>query len=68
VRGTGPATRYCGVQALGAGANAVAVWALVGGEHAPRIAGELVAVPFASLMTFALCRRWVFGAGPEPAA
>ena len=63
VRGTRPAVRYAVVQALGAGLDALAVWALVTHEHAPRIAGELVALPVATALTFFCCRRWVFAAG-----
>jgi putative flippase GtrA len=63
VRGARPAVRYAAVQALGAGLNALAIWALVTHEHAPRIAGELVALPVATALTFLCCRRWVFGAG-----
>jgi putative flippase GtrA len=60
--GTGPAARYTAVQALGAGVNALAVAVLVGDEHLPRLAGELLALPCAAVLTFVLCRRWVFRA------
>jgi putative flippase GtrA len=60
VRGAGPAARYLAVQACGAGLDALTVWAVVSREHAPRIAGELVALPIATALTFFCSRRWVF--------
>lgn len=63
VRGARPAVRYAAVQGIGAGLDALAVWALVAHEHAPRIAGELAALPLATALTFFCCRRWVFAAG-----
>jgi putative flippase GtrA len=68
VRGARPAIRYVAVQAVGAGIDATAIWALVVDEHAPRIAGELVALPIATAVTFVCCRRWVFGADARRAA
>jgi putative flippase GtrA len=65
-RGASPALRYCGVQAVGAGVDAAAVWALVAQAHAPRLAGAAAALPLATALTFALCRQWVF-AGERPA-
>jgi len=60
VRGLRPAVRYAGVQALGAGLDALAVWALVARAGEPRLAGELVALPVATALTFYSSRRWVF--------
>jgi putative flippase GtrA len=59
VHGARPVARYGVVQALCAGVNAMVVWMMRGD---PKLAAELVALPLASLLGFALCRRWVFGA------
>jgi hypothetical protein len=32
-------------------------------QHLPRIAGELAVLPPVTLLTFVLCRGWVFAAG-----
>ncbi|MEA2296402.1 MAG: hypothetical protein QOE86_4041 [Solirubrobacteraceae bacterium] len=59
--------RYAAVQALGAAVDALALAVLVGDAHLPRLAGEVVALPPATVLTFVLCRRWVFPAR-EPVA
>ena len=58
--GAGPATRYVVVAALGAGLNAIGATIAVGHEHLPRLAGEVAILPAVTLVTFVLCRRWVF--------
>jgi putative flippase GtrA len=60
--GTGPATRYVAVAALGAGLDALATALAVGDDHLPRLAAELAILPAVTVVTFILCRRWVFAA------
>jgi putative flippase GtrA len=60
LRGVSPAARYVAVQALGAGVDALAVWLVVGHGHLPRVEGEIAILPAVTLLTFALCRAWVF--------
>jgi putative flippase GtrA len=60
VRGATPAARYAGVQAVAAAIDAGGVWLLAGGTS--RVVAELFAIPVASVVSFALCRRWVFAA------
>ena len=60
-RGVATAARYVSVQAAGAGVDALAVAALVGHQHLPRLEGEALALPAVTLLTFLLCRSWVFG-------
>jgi putative flippase GtrA len=59
-RGITPATRYVAVQALGAGLNALGIWLVVGHGDLPRFEGEIAILPAVTLLTFALCRGWVF--------
>jgi putative flippase GtrA len=59
-RGALPAARYAAVALAGSGVNAALVAIAVGGEHLPRIAGELAVLPPVTLLSFALCRGWVF--------
>ena len=59
-RGAVPAARYVAVQLMGSGLNAALVAIAVGHEHLPRLAGELVVLPPVTLLTFVLCRGWVF--------
>jgi putative flippase GtrA len=42
---------------------AALVSAAVSEQHLPRIAGELAVLPPLTLLTFVLCRGWVFAAG-----
>jgi putative flippase GtrA len=58
--GAGPAARYVVVAAFGAGLNAIGATIAVGHEHLPRLAGEVAILPAVTLVTFVLCRRWVF--------
>jgi putative flippase GtrA len=59
-RGALPAARYAVVALAGAGLSAALVAIAVGERHLPRIAGELAILPPVTLLTFALCRSWVF--------
>jgi putative flippase GtrA len=59
-RGAIPAARYAAVALVGSGLNAALLGLAVGDEHLPRIAGELATLPPVTLLTFALCRGWVF--------
>jgi putative flippase GtrA len=59
-RGLTPAARYVAVQALGAGLDALGVWLAVGDGHLHRLEGEIAILPAVTLLTFALCRGWVF--------
>jgi putative flippase GtrA len=60
LRGLTPAARYVAVQALGAGLDALGVWLVVGDGHLHRLEGQVVILPAVTLLTFALCRGWVF--------
>jgi putative flippase GtrA len=60
LRGVTPAARYVAVQALGAGLDALGIWLVVGHGDLPRFAGEIAILPPVTLLTFALCRGWVF--------
>jgi putative flippase GtrA len=51
---------YVAVQVMGSALNAALVAIAVGHEHLPRLAGELVVLPPVTLLTFVLCRGWVF--------
>ena len=59
-RGALPAARYAAVALAGSAVNAALVAIAVGHEHLPRLAGELVVLPPVTLLTFVLCRAWVF--------
>ena len=59
-RGALPAMRYAVVALAGAGLSAALLAIAVGEQHLPRIAGELAILPPVTLLTFALCRGWVF--------
>jgi putative flippase GtrA len=60
LRGLTPAARYVAVQALGAGLSAVGVALAHGDAHLPHLEGEIAILPAVTLLTFALCRGWVF--------
>ena len=60
LRGVTPAARYVAVQALGAGLNALGIWLVVGHGGLPRLEGEIAILPAVTLVSFALCRGWVF--------
>ena len=59
-RGAVPAARYVVVQLMGSALNAALVAIAVGHEHLPRVAGELAVLPPVTILTFVLCRGWVF--------
>ena len=59
-RGAVPAARYAAVALLGSGLDAALLAIAVGDEHLPRLAGELAVLPPVTLLSFALCRGWVF--------
>jgi putative flippase GtrA len=60
LRGVTPAARYIAVQALGAGLDALGIWLVVGHGDLPRFEGEIAILPVVTLLTFVLCRGWVF--------
>jgi putative flippase GtrA len=60
LRGFTPAARYVTVQALGAGLDALGVWLVVGHGHLHHLEGEVAILPAVTLVSFALCRAWVF--------
>jgi putative flippase GtrA len=60
LRGVTPAARYIAVQALGAGLDALGIWLVVGHGDLPRFEGEIAILPAVTLLTFVLCRGWVF--------
>ena len=45
---------------MGSALNAALVAIAVGEEHLPRVAGELAVLPPVTILTFVLCRGWVF--------
>jgi len=59
-RGAVPAARYVAVQLMGSALNAALVALAVGEEHLPRLTGELAVLPPVTILTFVLCRGWVF--------
>jgi putative flippase GtrA len=59
-RGAVPAARYVVVQLMGSALNAALAAIAVGEEHLPRVAGELAVLPPVTILTFVLCRGWVF--------
>jgi putative flippase GtrA len=59
-RGAVPAARYVAVQLMGSALNAALVAIAVGHEHLPRLTGELAVLPPVTILTFVLCRGWVF--------
>ncbi len=65
-RGGAVAARYLCVALVGSGLDALLATLAVGHEHLPRLAGEVVVLPPVTLLSFVLCRAWVF-AGKVPA-
>ena len=59
-RGAVPAARYLAVQLMGSALNAALAAIAVGHAHLPRLAGELAVLPPVTIVTFVLCRTWVF--------
>jgi putative flippase GtrA len=62
-RGGLPAARYAIVALAGSALDAALLAIAVGEQHLPRIAGELAVLPPVTLLTFVLCRGWVFAPG-----
>jgi putative flippase GtrA len=58
--GARPLLRYVIVALVGAGLDALATAVAVGHDHLPRLAGEVAMLPAVTVVTFVLCRRWVF--------
>jgi putative flippase GtrA len=54
--------RYVVVQAVGLALNTAGVWLVVDSAGLPRLAGEVVILPFVTVTTYLLSRRWVFRA------
>jgi putative flippase GtrA len=65
-RGTAVGARYVAVLLCGLAINALAVALAVDVAELPRLAGEIAALPLATVATFALARSWVFGEGGRP--
>ena len=61
--GTIPAARYLAVALAGSVLDAALVSIAVSDQHLPRIVGELAVLPPVTLLTFVLCRGWVFAGG-----
>jgi putative flippase GtrA len=61
--GTRAAARYAVVALIGSGLNAVLVSIAVSDEHLAHVAGELAVLPPVTLLSFLLCRGWVFASG-----
>lgn len=59
-RGAVTCARYVTVQLAGLGLNALGVAVAVGPAAVPRLAGEVVILPFVTVTTFVLSRSWVF--------
>jgi putative flippase GtrA len=62
-RGALSAARYAVVAVAGSGLNAALASVAVSEDHLPHIAGELAVLPPVTVLTFVLCRGWVFAAG-----
>ena len=65
-RGALPAARYAVVALAGSGLDAALVAFAVSEVHLPRIAGELAVLAPVTVLSFLLCRGWVFA--PEAPA
>jgi putative flippase GtrA len=59
-RGVLPAARYAVVALAGSVLDAALVSIAVSEQHLPRFAGELAVLPPVTLLSFLLCRGWVF--------
>jgi len=59
--------RYVAVLLAGLAINALGVAIAIDVAELPRFAGEIAALPPATVTTFLLARSWVFGAGGRPA-
>jgi putative flippase GtrA len=65
-RGALSAARYAVVALVGSALNAALVSVAVSVYHLPHFAGELAVLPPVTVLSFLLCRGWVFAPG-EPA-
>jgi putative flippase GtrA len=65
-RGAVVGARYVAVLVVGLAINALGVALAVDVADLPRIAGEIAALPPATVATFGLARSWVFGEGGRP--
>jgi putative flippase GtrA len=61
--GARTAARYAVVALAGSGLNAALVSIAVSEQHLPHVAGELAVLPPVTLLSFLLCRGWVFAPG-----
>ena len=59
-RGALPAARYAVVALAGSVLDAALVSIAVSDQHVPRFAGELAVLPPVTVLSFLLCRGWVF--------
>jgi putative flippase GtrA len=59
-RGALPAARYAVVALAGSVVNAALVSIAVSDQHMARFAGELAVLPPVTVLSFLLCRGWVF--------
>jgi putative flippase GtrA len=59
-RGALPAARYAVVALAGSVLDAALVSIAVSDQHVPRLAGELAVLPPVTVLSFLLCRGWVF--------
>jgi putative flippase GtrA len=62
-RGALSAARYAVVALAGSALNAALVSVAVSEDHLPHIAGELAVLPPVTILSFLLCRGWVFAPG-----
>jgi putative flippase GtrA len=62
-RGALSAARYAVVALAGSALNAALVSVAVSEDHLPHIAGELAVLPPVTVLSFVLCRGWVFAPG-----
>ena len=62
-RGALPAARYAVVALAGSALNAALVSVAVSVYHLPHFAGELAVLPPVTVLSFLLCRGWVFAPG-----
>ena len=62
-RGALSAARYAVVALAGSALNAALVSVAVSEDHLPHIAGQLAVLPPVTVVSFVLCRGWVFAPG-----
>src|SRR5205823_1682409 len=58
--------RYALVQGIGLAVNAGLLVMLVELAHVESVLAQAIVLPFVSILTFSLNRRWVFAAAAEP--